>query len=332
LFFTVQTFSQNRSGEVSVLFYNVENLFDLKNDPGTLDEEFTPGGDRHWTYRRFHKKVLNISKAILNAAGWSPPSMIALCETENRYVLECLIKDTPLKEHPYKIIHKESPDDRGIDVAFLYNKEVFYPLYYHYYPLISNGDSVMQTREILYVSGILGGTDTLHFFVNHWPSRYSGLMETQSLRNLAASTLRSLLTQTFKKHHNAKVIILGDFNDQPWDESISLHLGAQEISDYSLQEDIINLSFQWQNDDLGTIKYRSQWSVFDQIMVSGSLLKAEKGLFTEPPLARIVKLPFLLEKDERYGGIKTNRTYSGYSYKGGFSDHLPVLLEFKTAY
>ncbi len=329
--FSVHCVAQNRTGEWAVMFYNVENLFDLKDDPETLDEDFTPGGDRHWTYPRFQEKIMNLSKVLLNAAGWEPPAVIGLCEVENRYVLECLIRNTPLKAYPYQIIHKESPDDRGIDVALLYNESAFYPLRYEYIPLTGRDDSVVKTREILYLSGIVGETDTLHFFVNHWPSRYDGYLETQPLRNLAAKTLRSHLDRKLKKYPAAKVIVLGDFNDAPGDESIRRHLGAKPVAEAPVTA-ILNLSAPWEENDLGTIKYRSQWSVFDQIMVSSSLLDAPEGVYTKSEWAQIVRLPFLLEKDERYGGLKTKRAYTGYQYSGGFSDHLPVLLKLKKGY
>ncbi len=329
---SVQTNAQNQQQHFSVLFYNVENLFDCEDDTETLDEEFTPGGERHWTYNRLNEKLLNISKVVLNASGWEPPQLVALCEVENRYVLDQLTGKTPMQNFPYKIIHKESPDDRGIDVALLYNDDFFYPLTYRYFPLKSRNDSVIETREILYISGIAGGTDTLHFFINHWPSRYGGLLETQGLRNLAARSLRKHYNRLKMEYHQPKVILLGDFNDQPQDESIKRYLVTLDVRDEFCGEDIINLSARWTEGDLGTIKYRSQWSVFDQVMVSGSLLKCESGYITEPEMAKIVKLPFLLEKDERYGGLKTNRTYNGYRYNGGFSDHLPVLLKLETVH
>ncbi|MFW5755063.1 MAG: endonuclease, partial [Tangfeifania sp.] len=245
------------------------------------------------------------------------------------FVLEKLLNDTPLQAFQYSIIHKESPDERGIDVAFLYNHDVFYPLNYQYYPLKNEQDSIEKTREILYVSGILNETDTLHFFVNHWPSRYGGLMETQSLRNLAAQTLRNLYDALHENYSNPKVVIVGDFNDQPQDESIASFLDTRTVGEEFDVADVVNLSEKWTNDEIGTIKYQSQWSVFDQVMVSGSLLLDDSGFITSPRMAQIVKLPFLLEKDERYGGTKTNRTFIGYRYNGGFSDHLPVLLQLK---
>ncbi len=330
IFIPGKTFPQQISNETNILFYNVENLFDIKDNPETNDDEFTPNGDRRWTYKRFNRKIQNISKVILSSAGWNPPELVALCEIENRFVLEKLTVETALKSFPYKIIHKESPDLRGIDVALLYNADTFYPIAYKYIPIRLETDSLLNSREMLYVSGIINSSDTLHIFANHWPSRYSGLLESQSLRNLAAKILRNETENLQKQFSNPKIVIVGDFNDQPADESISGHFGAVEYSGNNLnleENQIYNLSFSWLNQKQGTLKYQSQWFVFDQIMVSGSLLKTGNKLFTRPEWAKIVQLPFLLEKDERYGGLKTNRTYNGFRYQGGFSDHLPVLLK-----
>ncbi len=322
-------FPQSQSNDYFFLFYNVENLFDIKDDPETADEEFTPVGERHWTYNRFKKKLLNISKVLLSASEWTPPHIIALCEIENRYVLEKLIQDTPLKKYPYKIIHKESPDQRGIDVAFIYNSDVFYPLEYRFFSLINPEGSVQKSREILYVSGILKKTDTLHILVNHWPSRYSGLLESQDGRNLAAKTLNSCIDHIKGKYKNPKIIIAGDFNDQPTNESLYLSVGAKEPTLNLLNSNMYNLSLPWMQNDIKTLKHRSQWLVFDQIIVSGSLLNRQDILYTQPEWAQIVNLPFLTEKDEKYGGVRLNRTYNGYRYHGGFSDHLPVLLKIR---
>ncbi len=309
------------------MFYNVENLFDPQDDDLSADDEFTPDGERHWTYKRLNSKLINLSKVILSASGWEPPGVVALCEVENQSVLQKLTGKTPLQSFPYQIIHKESPDHRGIDVALLYNSNQFYPLEYKYYPLKLKNDSVVATREILYVSGVAIGADTLHFFINHWPSRYSGLLESRSIRGAAARLLRQKVDELFEKFAAPKIIILGDFNDQPGDESIVKYLNAKEVKEQIIPEVLYNLSFNWGKGETGTHKYQSQWSVFDQIIVSGELLVDKKGLFTTIGNAQILDKPFLLEKDERYGGIKPNRTYLGYRYHGGFSDHLPVLLE-----
>lgn len=323
--------SQNNAGEASILFYNVENLFDIIDDPQTEDDNYTPKGELHWTSKRLNSKLLNISKVILGASGWNVPDIVALCEVENRYLLEKLLQDTPLKSIPYKIIHKESPDHRGIDVVALYNPETFYPLEYRYYPVMSKNNEIIPTREILNFTGILNRKDTIHLFVNHWPSRFSGLMETREQRKLAAALLGSKVDELNHRYNSPKIVILGDFNDNPTDESISEILHAKPIKENVDLKELYNLSYYWENEETGTLKYQSQWYFFDQIIVSGSLLNSTKGYKTSEQLAGKVNLPFLLERDERYGGLKPNRTYFGYSYKGGFSDHLPVLLRLISA-
>jgi endonuclease/exonuclease/phosphatase family metal-dependent hydrolase len=322
-------YAQNNSGEYNILFYNVENLFDTVDDKETLDEEFTPAGSRHWTNKRFNRKILNLSKVLLNATGWSPPDIIGLCEVENRYVLEKLLMNTPLRSFSYSMIHKNSPDDRGIDVALLYNTKVFYPLKYQYYPLLNNEDSVIRTREILYVKGIMDKVDTIHIFVNHWPSRYSGLLESRPRRILAAKTLRCEIDRLFDGYDDPKILVLGDFNDQPWDESLSSFLKTADFSGEPKAKCLYNLSYSWNKGGEGTLKYQGQWLVFDQIIISGALIEAKKGLFAEPGFESIIKLPFLLESDTKYGGLRLKRTYTGYKYAGGFSDHLPVILRLK---
>lgn len=329
LFFFLNTLAQQSSDEFSVMFYNVENLFDVKNDPLTNDDDFTFEGERHWSYKKLNKKIQNTAKAILSAAGWEAPALVALCEIENRYVIDKLVKDSPLQSVAYKVIHKESPDSRGIDVVLLYNSKQFYPLSYQYYPLKSKGGKLLKSREILHVSGILGAIDTVHVFVNHWPSRYSGVMETRALRNGAAALLLENIELVLAQNPKAKIIVLGDFNDAPNDQSIKEYLGAKAITKHLYSQSLYNLSLDWENLEYGTLKYRSQWYIYDQIIVSGELLKSDSGLYTKAEWATICKSPFLLETDERYGGLKPKRTFVGYRYNGGFSDHLPVLLKLK---
>ncbi|HKI90346.1 MAG TPA: endonuclease/exonuclease/phosphatase family protein [Draconibacterium sp.] len=324
-----KSFCQTKTGEYSILFYNVENLFDTTDDPAVADEEFTPGGSRHWTQKRLNKKLQNLSKVILSS-GWVPPALIGLCEVENQTVLRKCLNETPLKFYSYKIIHKESPDERGIDVALMYNEQVFYPLNYNFYPLKTEKGLIMKTREILYVSGIFNQSDTVHFFINHWPSRYGGYLETRQERISAGKSLRKLYNRLFEIHNNPKVVIMGDFNDQPFNASISEYLKGVKIADDIQKQTLVNLSAEWKNNGTGTLKYQSQWFIFDQIMVSGSLLIKETGIYTSLKQASVLRLPFLMEPDQRYGGYKPCRTYTGFTYNGGFSDHLPVLLKLKT--
>lgn len=307
------------SESVSVLFYNTENLFDWENDTTVNDDEYTPEGERHWTYQRFQHKIQQISKAILAASGWNTPVVIGLCEIENRDVLEQLVEKTALKSYPFRIIHKDSPDPRGIDVAMLYNADLFNPVTYDYFPLLNEDGSVHHTREVLYVKGTMDASDTLHFFFNHWPSRYSGLLETKEWRNKAATLLKQKTDSLFSIDSNIKIIVMGDFNDQPSDESIQQLLSSETGR-------LHNLSSAWGLTGNGTIKYQAQWFVFDQIIVSDGLRNANNGVTTKAEEAKITREKFLIEPDERYGGEKPNRTYNGFQYQGGFADHLPVKL------
>jgi len=322
LFFNLK--AQENPDAFSILFYNVENLFDTTNNPETEDDSFTPEGDMHWTSKRLDAKIKNISKVILSATGWSVPDLLVLCEIENKMVLEKLIHDSPLNRTKYKIIHKESPDHRGIDVALIYNSKIFTPLTYDYFPLTEK-DNVLNTREIMYVSGILGN-DTIHILGNHWPSRYGGLLETNEYRELAAKTLKNIVLQIQLQHISPKIVIVGDFNENPDSEILSKILGASETIGEVKTDGLYNLSNHWLKPDFGSLKYQSQWSVFDQIIVSGSILVATNGIGAKSENGRLVTLPFLFQKDEKYGGRKLFRTYYGFEYTGGFSDHLPVLL------
>jgi hypothetical protein len=317
---------QQNTSDFSILFYNVENLFDTKDDPDAEDNSFTPEGELHWTNKRLSQKLLNLAKVILNVSEWGIPDIMVFAEIENREVLERLIKDTPLKKFPYKIIHKESPDHRGIDVGMIYNSEHFLPIEYNYYPLeIENSE--LNTRELLYVSGVLNGTDTLHIFGNHWPSRYSGLLETKDLRKVAASLLKDKVDELNKKYKSPKIVIVGDFNDNPEDETLSEILQAGKVEMPIVDENLYNLFFGLKKDNQGSLKFQSQWFIFDQIILSGSLLTADSGFFVKLENAKILTLPFLLEDDKKFGGKKPFRTYYGFTYQGGFSDHLPILLK-----
>jgi hypothetical protein len=309
----------------TVMFYNLENFYDTEDDSLKQDNEFLPTGDRRWTKHRFYEKLSNISKVIVNTGNWEPPAIIGLCEVENRKVLEKLTGFEPLRTWEYQIIHKDSPDERGIDVAALYRPSVFMPLNYRYFPPAGIGEPTPFTREILYISGIVAGKDTLHLFFNHWPSRYSGLMETRALRKQAALRLKYEIKKLQVKFKNPKIIIMGDFNDQPEDESLLQALEAGKEMTYQ-KDHLVNLSFRWIKMKKGTLKFQTQWNIFDQIITSESLLSEDSPVFSQQEDARILDIPFLLEQDEKFTGMKLKRTYEGFTYKGGYSDHLPVLL------
>jgi hypothetical protein len=312
--------------EFSFLFYNTENFFDTENDSITNDEEFTSEGDRRWTQWRLHTKTERLAKVILAAGKWNPPVLVGLCEIENRDVLELLCRIDPLNRFHYKIVQKDSPDSRGIDVALLYRPELFHPLDYQAIAVVDSGSKSFKTRDILKVSGILGGCDTIHVFVNHWPSRYGGIMETQRYRRIAAETLKKSVKLVQMQYPKARIVCTGDFNDSPTDISLTTVLGSQQFDSSGIEGELVNLSAGWGQSQIQTIKNKFRWEVFDQFIVSDYFLK-ESSCFRFLN-AEIFKAGFLLEPDVSYGGVKPKRTYIGYKYNNGFSDHLPVVLRF----
>ena len=303
--------------EATVVFYNVENLFDTEDDSLKRDEEFLPQGVRGWTPSRLRTKYHQIYKVIVGIGqSWQPPALVALAEVENRRALEGLLKRTPLHRQRYQIVHEESPDQRGIDVALLYDPAQFQYLTHRAIPVDLSG---RPTRDILYVRGILFGTDTLHYFINHWPSRYGGTTASAARRQQAAAVLRRQV-DTLQQHcPDARVVVAGDFNDNPDDVSL-LHVteggGLVNVSRYEAP---------------GTHKYQGAWSTFDQMIVSANLLASTSPLRVVDQRARCFRPDWLAEEDAKHLGYQPRRTYVGYRYHGGFSDHWPVYLLLKSA-
>jgi len=262
-FLNAACFSQEKklSDEFTFLFYNSENLYDADNDSLTNDDEFTPAGDRRWNYGRLRDKANRLAKVLIAAGQWNPPVLVGLCEIEGNRVLEILVKQTPLAKFKLKFIHKDSPDERGIDVALIYRPDLFKPFDYKAIPVIDPLNPAFKTREILQVSGILNQCDTIHVFVNHWPSRYGGLMETIQYRNLAAAVLRKSIEEVYASYPGAKIICMGDFNDTPQDESLFKVLNARKTNDPELLGEMVNLSFAWMSYPVQTLKNLYSWQV-----------------------------------------------------------------------
>ena len=317
---------ENKKYDYKVMFYNCENLFDTKDDSVKLDDEFTPSGKKYWTWPKYQKKLNNIAKVIIAVGEYYPPDIVGLCEVENRYVLEGLTKYTPLKKIGYKIIHKESPDRRGIDVAMLYLPEKFFPLKITWYEVKFPFAPNSKTRDILYVKGIIGKKDTLHIFVNHWPSKWGGQKETEPKRIFVAKLVKSKADSILKHNNLANIIIMGDLNDSPEDISIQKGLGARHDFDNIIDTALYDLSYYLMMKGEGSHKYRGHWDIIDYIIVSGGLISRKNKIWSTYKSSYIFKAPFLLLEDEKYTGKKLYRTYIGYKYIGGFSDHLPIFI------
>ncbi len=311
-----------------IVFYNVENLFDVFNDTLKNDDEFTPEGERRWNNNKFYKKLNNIYRVIIGVGEWNPPVIVGLCEVENRFVLNKLVYQTPLKTFDYKIIHDESPDRRGIDVAMIYRTSGFAPIEYKTIGIRFPFDTASRTRDILYVKGVLSGIDTIHLFVNHWPSRYGGYLVTKPKREFVASVLRKQIDSLFKVESNPNIIIMGDFNDEPWDESLENVLNARLDTTGLQSNNLYNLMSVFQKDwDGGTSKYQEDWNTIDQFILSANLVNGKQKLQVSPKGAQIYNPEFLLEDDFKHLGKKPYRTYVGFSYNYGYSDHLPIYID-----
>ncbi|MFA8300282.1 MAG: hypothetical protein ACEPOV_08985 [Hyphomicrobiales bacterium] len=302
-------------------FYNVENLFDIYNDPEKNDDDFTPSGKLKWDTERYNNKLNNISRAI-KAIGNNGPSIIGLAEIENKKVLEDLIKTENLSSLDFGIIHKEGPDRRGIDNALLYRKESFELLETDFTTILFPFSSNSRTRDILYAKGLVG-KDTLHVFVNHWYARFSG-GSSDRYRIWCARILESLINPIVKKNPKSNIVIMGDFNDNPDNASMLYYLKANEIPDKVKINKLYNLSFDAYNKGNGTLYYDG-WNYFDQMIVSGNILGNQENDFKITSLdATILNDDFLMYTSST--GKKPSRTYSGSRYYGGYSDHLPVFI------
>lgn len=328
LFVFIAVFAQSEQpSEIKIMFYNVENLFDTEDELGKNDEEFTPEGMRHWTFSRYRKKLSNISKVIVAVGGWRVPALIGLCEIENRKTIENLTQQTPLRHLKYRFIHQESPDMRGIDVALLYQEKLYKPVHEEFIAINFPQAPHRKTRDILYSAGIVPTGDTLHVFVNHFPSRAGGELTSEPNRNFVASVLRHKVDSLFTRNPQSLIVIMGDFNDHPDNRSMCDVLKAREVKPPYSNVELYNLFALYHAQGMGSYKFQGSWGALDQIIVSGTLLNSEQSIFTTQDNARIFKADFLLEDDKI--GEKPFRTYNGMRYNGGFSDHLPIYTIFK---
>jgi len=317
------------SNRVRVAFYNVENLFDTEDDPLTWDEEFLPEGSYQWTTYRYYKKLDQISKVFLNMGGWTVPGIIGMCEIENRRVLEDLLRFTGLQKFEYEIVHEDSPDARGIDVALLYRPDIFRYLQHDIIRIRMPFDTATKTRDVLYMSGIVAG-DTLHVFVNHWPSRRGGQEASQPKRVYVAEQVRLKVDSIFLLNSNAQIIVMGDLNDGPEDKSVSEALRAASKSDQMESPGLFNAMHALRfKKGLGSHKYQGEWNALDHIILSSGLLDSANTVYALPEDVVIFQAPWLMEDDAQAPGQKPFRTYLGPRYIGGFSDHLPVYVDLR---
>lgn len=307
-------FAQEEDASLLIVELNTENLFDTTHDSLKNDYDFLPDGNYHWSRHRYWQKVNRIGQTIIacgDGPKWRLPDLVALCEVENDSVLMAITKRSLLRKARYEYIMTHSPDERGIDVALLYSPFSFAPIGSQSIRIIPVA-GMKPTRDILYVKGRVITGDTLHVFVVHAPSRSGGEAQSRPYRLHVATVLANAIDSVYSSSPEAKVIVTGDFNDYSNSPSLQL-LYAHGLKNVSSEA-------KGHNGAKATYRYHGEWRSLDQMLVSRNLKDNVAGCW-------IGDYPFLLEPDEKYGGVKPHRNYYGPRYNNGFSDHLPLIME-----
>ena len=295
---------------------NCENLFDCRHDSLKNDTEFLPDGSYHWTRTRYWRKLNRVGQTIIacgvKGQSWQLPDMVALCEVENDSVLHDLTRRSLLRNARYDYVMTCSPDERGIDVALVYSPFSFRLIRSHSVRVEPIKD-MRPTRDILYASGVIASGDTLHVIVAHLPSRRGGERHSRPFRMAAADRVAAVADSVYNVSKDAKIIIAGDFNDYANSASVRMLCGKR-LKDISAEAT-------GRNGAKGTYRYQGEWGSLDHILVSEALARNVADCY-------INDAPFLVEPDEKYGGVKPRRNYLGPRYQNGFSDHLPLVATF----
>lgn len=296
---------------LTVVELNCENLFDYLDDAGKDDSEYLPESTRHWTKKRYWRKLNNIAQELLSCSDDGIPDLIALCEVENDSVLKDLSKRSLLRNAGYEYLMTSSPDLRGIDVALLYSPFSFAPIR-SYSIRVTPIEDMRPTRDILYACGEMASGDTLHVFVVHLPSRYGGERYSRPFRKVVADRLCQSIDSIHGLNPDAQILIAGDFNDDA-DSPVLQQICRHGL--YNLTKDAHG-----DNGVKGTYRYRGEWESIDHILSSRVLYNKVDTAFIHSPA-------FLLEDEKLYGGYRPRRTYNGMRYQPGYSDHLPLVVK-----
>ena len=310
------------TGPITVGFYNMENLFDTEDDPEIDDQEYLATSELKWDVARYQTKLNNLGKVIRQMGDEDGPELLGACEIENRKVLEDLIQTKELKDRNYSIVHFNSPDARGIDVALLYKAAVFRPVSSRLLQ-IQFEDPKFRTRLPLLVTGIWEGKDTVSVIVNHWPSRRGGAEASEAKRIAVARRVSSYMDSVNRCCPSRHVIIMGDFNDEPTNRSISEVLQAGDLASAQGVVVLQNAFYQLKQQGQGSHVFNNEKSMLDQIILTPNFLD-KQGLELIPGSATIVNPEWMQDKG-KYAGSPL-RTYAGKKYLGGYSDHFPVYI------
>jgi predicted extracellular nuclease len=309
-----------------ISFYNLENLFDTINQPDVNDEEFTPDGKNDWNSKKYQAKLTNMSE-VISKLGMEitpeGPAVMGLCEIENLGVLKDLVVQPAIKKRKYQIVHFDSPDKRGIDVALIYQPKYFKVTNTTSNRLFIEGDDNFFSRDQLVVSGIFDG-EPMHFIVNHWPSRSGGQEKSEAKRIAAAQLTRHLVDSVLALDSKAKIMVMGDLNDDPTDVSVSKYLNTTSDKNALTGSQLFNPMADILKNGTGTLQYRDKWNLFDQIILSPAFLNGTKNSFKFHE-AQVFNKPFLIQQSGDFEGYPL-RTFGGKDYLNGYSDHLPVTV------
>lgn len=322
-------YGQQKQYKVGVVgFYNCENFFDTIDDPKIDDADFLPNGAYHYGSAIYEDKVGRLTSVLSQIGTDITPdglSMFGVAEIENESVLKDLISQPAFKGRNYQIVHYNSPDARGVDVGFIYNPKYFRVLYSRplNVPLMGDDGHPHPTRDVLWVAGIYDG-DTVHVFVNHWPSRRGGEEASAPGRALAASVDKYIIDSLMKVNPDTKLFIMGDLNDDPTSPSVAKVLGAKGDKEKVEKGGIYNPWVKFIKNGIGTLAYNDSWNLFDQIMLSyGFLDQKQSGYFYNK--ANIFRKDFMISQTGHYKGYPL-RTFDGTNYQHGYSDHLPTYV------
>ena len=307
------SFSVADAQSLTFVELNCENLFDCRDDSLKQDEEFLPEATRHWTRKRYWRKLNNIAQELLSCCEEGIPDLIALCEVENDSVMVDLSRRSLLRNAGYHYLMTQSPDLRGVDVALLYSPFSFAPITHHSIR-VTPVEGMRPTRDILYVCGRLITDDTLHVFVVHAPSRYGGERYSRPFRLSVADVLGQAVDSITALTPDARIIVAGDFNDyadSPALKRLYQH-GLANATSHARGAAGVK----------GTYRYKGEWQHIDHILLSPAMTQLTERADIHAP-------EFVLEDEPLYGGQRPRRTYQGYTYRGGYSDHLPLVVRFR---
>lgn len=323
---TAQTQKEKQVAVYSLGFYNLENLFDTIPSPGVNDIEFTPDGVKAWNGQKYWKKIANMSYAISKLKSeFTPngPAILGVSEIENRSVLEDLVKAPLLRSANYKIVHYDSPELRGVDVALLYNPAYFTLTSSIPYRFTLPDRPYWKSRDQLLVSGLLAG-EPIHVIVCHWPSRRNGEKKSRPLRVEAAKLSKHIIDSLHKADPNAKIVLMGDLNDDPYNVPLKKVLNAKKLPEEVKPQGLFNPMWRLLDKGIGSLGYRGEWNLFDQIILSYAWLGNGKSSlkYWKP---EVFNKDFLIQQEGPYKGYPW-RTFSGNLFIEGYSDHFPTLV------